>query len=80
MKDLQVSKQRGPFYIFMFIFYVYVYVFFISSRESGSASFVVKVWNPADPLLLAPPEIEFLLNRALTYLVPCIEPLLSGQS
>lgn len=37
--------------------------YFILSRESGLASFVAKVLNPADLPLLAPPEIEFLLKE-----------------
>ena len=39
-------EQTGPF---LFLCY------FILSCESGLASFVAKAWNPADPLLLAPP-------------------------
>lgn len=33
--------------------------YFILSGESGLASFVARVWNPADSPLLAPSEIEF---------------------
>lgn len=56
-------------------FFIYV----LLSCESGLASFVARVWNPADSLLLAPPETEFLLGRALPDSVQCTEPLSLGQ-
>lgn len=50
--------------------------YFLYYFISGLASSIVKAWNPVDPPLLAPPEIELMLNRAPTHLVPCAEPVL----
>lgn len=65
------EETEGPFFYFL--------CYFILSCESGLVSFVAGVWNPADSPLLAPPEIEFLLDRALPDSVQCTEPLSPGQ-